>query len=135
MPESESAPPLWTSAEIAAATGGETLGAPFEVSGLSIDTRTLKPGELFIALTGERDGHDFLDAAFEAEAAGALVSSLPLEGGGAGVGVDGGALSGQGADPAPTPDRRASTPIPALPPSRGKGMVLVPDTLRGLEAL
>ena len=69
MPEA-----LWTSEEIAAATGGEALGPPFAVTGLSIDTRTLKPGELFVALTGERDGHDYLDAAAAAGAAGALVS-------------------------------------------------------------
>ena len=69
MPE-----PLWTSDEIAAATGGQAPGAPFAVTGLSIDTRTLKSGELFVALTGERDGHDYLDAAAKAGAAGALVS-------------------------------------------------------------
>ncbi len=66
---------LWTSDEIAAATGGEALGDPFEVSGLGIDTRTLKLGELFVALVGERDGHDYLEAAARAGAAGALVSS------------------------------------------------------------
>ncbi len=65
---------LWTSEEIARATGGEAHGAPFEVSALSIDTRSLKPGELFVALAGERDGHDFLAAAFAAGASGALVS-------------------------------------------------------------
>lgn len=65
---------LWTSKEIARATGGEAHGAPFEVSALSIDTRSLKPGELFVALAGERDGHDFLAAAFAAGASGALVS-------------------------------------------------------------
>ncbi len=72
MPEA-----LWTSDEIATATGGESIGAPFEVSGLAIDTRTLKPGDLFVALVGERDGHDYLDAAADAGAAGALVSSPP----------------------------------------------------------
>ena len=82
MPDTSGAPPLWTSAEIAAATGGEALGAPFEVSGLSIDTRTLKPGELFVALTGARDGHAFLEAAFAAGSAGALVSCPPLRSGG-----------------------------------------------------
>ena len=70
MPE-----PLWTSEEIAAATGGARLGPSFAVTGLSIDTRTLQPGELFVALTGERDGHDYLDAAAAAGAAGALVSA------------------------------------------------------------
>jgi UDP-N-acetylmuramoyl-tripeptide--D-alanyl-D-alanine ligase len=69
MPET-----LWSSGEIAAATGGESLGASFAVGGLSIDTRTLRPGDLFVALTGERDGHDYLQAARSAGAAGALVS-------------------------------------------------------------
>jgi UDP-N-acetylmuramoyl-tripeptide--D-alanyl-D-alanine ligase len=68
---------LWTSEE----AQGATLGIPgraFEVNGLSIDTRTLKKGDLFIALKGEnRDGHDFVKAAFEAGAGAALVSHTP----------------------------------------------------------
>ena len=62
---------LWTSAEIAAATGGRAT-AEFVVSGVSIDTRTLETGDLFVALRGDRDGHDFLPAAFAAGARGAL---------------------------------------------------------------
>ena len=66
--------PLWTSEE----AQGATLGIPgraFEVNGLSIDTRTLKPGDLFVALKGDnRDGHDFVKAAFDAKAGAALVS-------------------------------------------------------------
>lgn len=62
---------LWTSDAIATATGGTAHGA-FEVSGLSIDTRTLKPGDLFVPLKDVRDGHEFLDQAFKAGAAGAL---------------------------------------------------------------
>jgi UDP-N-acetylmuramoyl-tripeptide--D-alanyl-D-alanine ligase len=65
-------PALWTSKAIEAATGGRTVGEPFAADGVSIDTRTLAPGDLFVALEGERDGHDFLDAAFGAGAAGAL---------------------------------------------------------------
>lgn len=64
---------LWTSADLAAATGG-AVSAPFACSGLSIDTRTLKPGDLFVALKDARDGHDFVQGAFEAGATGALVS-------------------------------------------------------------
>lgn len=71
--------PLWTSGEIAAATGGEPSGA-FDVFGLSIDTRSLQAGDLFIALKDVRDGHDFVDNAFAAGASGALVSQ-PVEGG------------------------------------------------------
>ena len=65
--------PLWTSADIEAATGG-AASAPFAVSGLSIDTRTLEPGDLFVALADVRDGHDFAARAFEAGATGALIS-------------------------------------------------------------
>ncbi|MEM5516635.1 UDP-N-acetylmuramoyl-tripeptide--D-alanyl-D-alanine ligase [Henriciella sp. AS95] len=65
--------PLWTSDEIAAATGGRVT-APFDVNGVSIDTRSLEPGDLFVALKDVRDGHDFVANAFEAGAGAALVS-------------------------------------------------------------
>ncbi len=68
---------LWTSEEAQGATLG-TPGRAFEVNGLSIDTRTLKPGDLFVALQGDsRDGHDFVKAAFDAKAGAALVSREP----------------------------------------------------------
>ena len=57
------AEPLWTSDEIAAATGGKLAAAPFAATGVSIDTRTLEPGDLFVALAGVRDGHEFVDQA------------------------------------------------------------------------
>ncbi|MCE9506872.1 MAG: UDP-N-acetylmuramoylalanyl-D-glutamyl-2,6-diaminopimelate--D-alanyl-D-alanine ligase [Alphaproteobacteria bacterium] len=64
---------LWTAAEIVQATGGATT-KDFECSGVSIDTRTLKPGDLFIALKGDAlDGHDYVEMAFRAGAAAALV--------------------------------------------------------------
>src|SRR3954471_5280293 len=67
--------PLWTSDEIAAATGGPA-SAPFEATGVTFDSREVEPGHLFIALQGEAtDGHRFLDQAFAAGAAGALVSA------------------------------------------------------------
>jgi UDP-N-acetylmuramoyl-tripeptide--D-alanyl-D-alanine ligase len=65
---------LWTSAEIAAATGGTLAGEPFDATGVSIDSRTLAPGDLFVALAGERDGHEFAAAALERGAAGVLAS-------------------------------------------------------------
>lgn len=76
---------LWTSDEIAAAMGGASSGAAFAATGVSIDTRTLEPGDLFVALAGERDGHEFVAQAFARGAAGALVSR-GVEGGPA-VGV------------------------------------------------
>ena len=54
--------PLWTSQEIAAATGGLAIG-DFVSTGVSIDTRSLEPGDLFVALAGERDGHNFIELA------------------------------------------------------------------------
>lgn len=65
---------LWTSAEIAAATGG-VASTPFDVTGVTFDSREVGPGDLFIALTGETtDGHRFLDQTFERGAAGVIVS-------------------------------------------------------------
>lgn len=57
-----------------AALDGKLVGADRPFSGCSYDSRTLQPGELFIALRGEaRDGHDFIPAAFEKGAGGAMV--------------------------------------------------------------
>ena len=67
---------LWTSDEAVAATGGRTTG-PWAARGVSIDTRTLQPGDLFVALKDVRDGHDFVGQALEKGAAAALVSRVP----------------------------------------------------------
>lgn len=67
---------LWTAAEAAAATGGRAIGN-WEVSGISIDTRTLNKGDLFVALKAARDGHDFVAQALENGAGAALVSRRP----------------------------------------------------------
>lgn len=64
---------LWTSDELATATGGRASGG-FTATGVSIDTRTLEPGDLFVALGGIRDGHEFVEQALAMGAAGALVS-------------------------------------------------------------
>jgi UDP-N-acetylmuramoyl-tripeptide--D-alanyl-D-alanine ligase len=66
---------LWTSEEIALATGG-TESAQFEVSGVTFDSREVGPGDLFLAMKGESsDGHRFLEQAFNSGAAGAVVST------------------------------------------------------------
>ena len=66
--------PLWTAADIAAATGG-TASADFYATGVTFDSREVGPGDLFLAMKGESsDGHRFLDMAFKRGAAGALVS-------------------------------------------------------------
>jgi UDP-N-acetylmuramoyl-tripeptide--D-alanyl-D-alanine ligase len=72
------AEPLWTSDEIVAATGGALSGAAFAATRVSIDTRTLEPGDLFVALAGERDGHEFVAAARQRGAAG-ILASRPTE--------------------------------------------------------
>ena len=65
---------LWTSDEIAAATGG-AASASFEVTGVTFDSREVGPGDLFVAMPGTvHDGHKFVDAAFAVGAAGAIVS-------------------------------------------------------------
>jgi UDP-N-acetylmuramoyl-tripeptide--D-alanyl-D-alanine ligase len=70
---------LWTSEEIAAATGG-TASARFEVTGVTFDSREVQAGDLFVAMPGTvHDGHAFVEAAFAAGAAGALVSQ-PVDG-------------------------------------------------------
>jgi UDP-N-acetylmuramoyl-tripeptide--D-alanyl-D-alanine ligase len=66
---------LWTSADIAAATGG-VASAPFEVSGVAFDSREVGKGDLFIAMKGEAtDGHRFVEGAFAQQAGGAIVST------------------------------------------------------------
>ncbi|QBY00958.1 UDP-N-acetylmuramoyl-tripeptide--D-alanyl-D-alanine ligase [Rhodophyticola sp. CCM32] len=67
---------LWTAADAAAATGGRAIG-DWAASGVSIDTRALEPGDLFVALKDMRDGHDFVALALQKGAAAALVSHRP----------------------------------------------------------
>lgn len=64
--------PLWTSQEITSAVDGRLDGASFVVSGVSTDSREVGPGDLFVALRAERDGHDFAAAAVARGAAGVL---------------------------------------------------------------
>ncbi len=73
--------PLWTGAEIVA-TGArfepEGAAGNFAAGGVSIDTRTLKPGDLFVAIRGEaRDGHEFVAKALTEGASAALVDHKP----------------------------------------------------------
>lgn len=67
---------LWTSDEAAKATGGRSTRA-WEAQGVSIDTRSLQPGDLFVALADVRDGHDFVAQALAKGAAAAMVSRVP----------------------------------------------------------
>ena len=67
---------LWTLSDMAAATHAEKSGAlPADVSGLSIDTRSINKGDAFFAIKGDnRDGHDFVEAALKAGAGVAVVA-------------------------------------------------------------
>jgi UDP-N-acetylmuramoyl-tripeptide--D-alanyl-D-alanine ligase len=67
--------PLWSGEQLVAALGARTQGdIPAIVSGASIDTRTLEPGDAFFAITGEaRNGHDFVGDALAKGAALAVV--------------------------------------------------------------
>ena len=67
---------LWTSADIAKVTGGQAQGN-WHVNGLSIDSREICEGDLFVALKAARDGHEFVSGALERGASGALVSYVP----------------------------------------------------------
>lgn len=71
--------PLWTAHDIVAATSAHVSGTPAWVaSGVSIDSRSVKEGELFVALKGEKmDGHDYVKAALAQGASGAVVSHIP----------------------------------------------------------
>jgi len=73
MPEAA----LWSLDEVMAATGGRLAGAaaPSSFDGVSIDSRTLAGGDIFVAITGERlDGHDFAAAALDKGAGIAIVA-------------------------------------------------------------
>ena len=70
---------LWTGAALAGAVDGRCDGTlPDAITGISIDTRTLRPGELFVALVGDSDGHAHVAAALERGAAAVLVHGTDL---------------------------------------------------------
>jgi len=63
--------------QIAAAVGGRLFGpGDGPVAGASIDTRTIRPGEIFFAILGGRDGHDFAGRAVSGGAAAIVVSRM-----------------------------------------------------------
>ncbi|MHA7777461.1 UDP-N-acetylmuramoylalanyl-D-glutamyl-2,6-diaminopimelate--D-alanyl-D-alanine ligase [Roseibium sp. M-1] len=79
--------PLWTLDAFVEAAGGSSKGdVGAEVTGISIDSRSLEPGDAFIAIKGDRlDGHDYVAAALQAGASLALVAgdrlaNLPEDG-------------------------------------------------------
>ncbi len=73
---------LWSYTDLVVATGGRLVGRPSRsATGVSIDTRTLGPGDIFVAIRGDHsDGHDHVAAAIEREAAIAVVAEDRLPG-------------------------------------------------------
>jgi UDP-N-acetylmuramoyl-tripeptide--D-alanyl-D-alanine ligase len=73
---------LWTTKAIEAATRGTGIGAlPAEVAGISIDSRTIAPGEAYFAIKGDvHDGHDFAAAALKAGGGLAVVARDRVDG-------------------------------------------------------
>jgi len=72
--------PLWTRAETLAATRGRATGDDWTATGVSIDSRTVAPGDLFVALSGpNHDGHDYVAAAFAKGGAAAIVQRVPAD--------------------------------------------------------
>ncbi|HEY1721863.1 MAG TPA: UDP-N-acetylmuramoylalanyl-D-glutamyl-2,6-diaminopimelate--D-alanyl-D-alanine ligase [Magnetospirillaceae bacterium] len=70
--------PLWTRAEILAATHAQASGGDWQATGVSIDSRSVNPGDLFVALSGpNHDGHDYVAAAFAKGGAAAIVQRVP----------------------------------------------------------
>lgn len=70
--------PLWTAVQAAAATDGK-CSADWDAAGISIDSRAVAPGELFIALRGPtNDGHDYVASALARGAAAAMVDHVPV---------------------------------------------------------
>lgn len=71
---------LWESDALLAATKGRPIGnMPEGITGISIDTRTLKAGEAYFAIKGDiHDGHDFVSAAMKAGASMAIVAEEKL---------------------------------------------------------
>lgn len=67
---------LWTARDAVLATGGSAI-SEWMATGVSIDTRTLQPGDLFVALKDVRDGHDFVAEALRKGAAAVMVSRIP----------------------------------------------------------
>ncbi|WP_423415488.1 UDP-N-acetylmuramoylalanyl-D-glutamyl-2,6-diaminopimelate--D-alanyl-D-alanine ligase [Hyphomicrobium sp. B1] len=65
---------LWSFSELSSALGVASDSDGVAITGVSIDTRTLQAGDLFVALKDQRDGHEFVSAAFKVGAAAALVS-------------------------------------------------------------
>jgi UDP-N-acetylmuramoyl-tripeptide--D-alanyl-D-alanine ligase len=66
--------------ELAARLGGEQVGPDVTVTGASIDSRTVLPGQLYVPIVAERDGHEFIRAALQGGAPAYLTAQKPVGG-------------------------------------------------------
>ena len=69
-----------SASELTAHLGGELVGPDISIEGASIDSRTIRPGQLYVPIVAERDGHDFIPAALEAGAPAYLTAREPVGG-------------------------------------------------------
>ncbi len=69
---------IFRSRELAAHLGGELVGPEVEIEGASIDSRTIRAGQLYVPIVAERDGHAFVPAALAAGAAAYLTAQEPI---------------------------------------------------------
>jgi UDP-N-acetylmuramoyl-tripeptide--D-alanyl-D-alanine ligase len=69
-----------TTAELSAHLGAELVGPDVRLDGASIDSRTIRPGQLYVPIVAERDGHDFIAAARQAGAPAYLTAREPAGG-------------------------------------------------------
>ena len=72
---------LWSQTDLVEATAGDLIGdwGNDGITGVSIDSRTIKTNELFVAIKGNRDGHNFINDAIKLGAKAALVDHVPME--------------------------------------------------------
>ncbi|MFT4042854.1 MAG: UDP-N-acetylmuramoyl-tripeptide--D-alanyl-D-alanine ligase [Gordonia sp. (in: high G+C Gram-positive bacteria)] len=66
--------------EVARAVGGRLVGADIEIDGAGIDSRSVRPGQLFVPIVAARDGHDFISSACAAGATAYLTAQPPVAG-------------------------------------------------------
>ena len=67
----------FSTTELATHLGGSLIGPDVTVDGAGIDSRTIAPGQLFVPVVAERDGHAFIPAALTAGAAAYLTQEGP----------------------------------------------------------
>jgi UDP-N-acetylmuramoyl-tripeptide--D-alanyl-D-alanine ligase len=69
-----------SAAELAAHLGGELVGPDARIEGAGVDSRTIRPGQLYVPIVADRDGHDFIGAALQAGAPAYLTAQEPVGG-------------------------------------------------------